>query len=206
LGYNIQGRRYDPSGTPLGSEFQINTYYTGLQVGPAVAADAGGSFVVAWNSFSYVPGYGESNRMIRTRRYDASGAAWGNDVQVSSYTSEVNLGAEVAAAPDGDFVITWTGGTGNGNDTSVTGIHARRYRADGTPLGDQFQVNAYTTNRQQHSAVATDSGGNFVVAWTSYGSSGTDHSGFSVQAQRFDSLFRDGFEPGDTSRWSLTFP
>jgi len=54
--------------------------------------------------------------------------------------------------------------------------------------------------------VAVDGQGNFVVAWESFGSSGTDTDSFSIQAQRYDALFRDGFEAGTTGRWSTSVP
>jgi len=36
--------------TPLGSEFQVNSYTTGGQRLPSVASDAAGHFVVVWQS------------------------------------------------------------------------------------------------------------------------------------------------------------
>jgi hypothetical protein len=74
--------------------------------------------------------------------------------------------------------------------------------AQPSPNGGEFQVNTYTTNDQRVPAVAVDGQGNFVVAWQSYSSSGTDTSYSSIQAQRYDALFRDGFESGTTGRWS----
>jgi hypothetical protein len=46
----VVGRRYGSAGTPLGPEFIVNTYTTGYQNQPAVAADRDGDFVVAWAS------------------------------------------------------------------------------------------------------------------------------------------------------------
>jgi hypothetical protein len=54
------------------------------------------------------------------------------------------------------------------------------------PVGNEFQVNSYTTSTQERAAVAADAQGNFVVVWQSQGSSDTDTSWLSVQAQRFD--------------------
>ena len=67
-------------------------------------------------------------------------------------------------------------------------MQGQRYDANGTPVGDEFQVNTYTANDQFVSflsSVASDSKGNFVVVWESDGSPGTDTSGFSVQGQRY---------------------
>jgi hypothetical protein len=49
-GYDIIGQRYASSGTPLGSEFRVNTFTTDAEVFPAVAADSAGNFVVVWES------------------------------------------------------------------------------------------------------------------------------------------------------------
>ena len=54
------------------------------------------------------------------------------------------------------------------------------------PSGSQFQVNTYTTGKQDYPAVASNSTGtNFVVAWRSDGSPGDDASGTSIQGQRY---------------------
>src|SRR5262249_26784340 len=56
-----------------------------------------------------------------------------------------------------------------------------------TPLGSEFQVNAYTTTNQYHVRVASDAANDFVVVWESYGTSaGNDNSRFSVQGQRYN--------------------
>jgi hypothetical protein len=48
----IFGQYFGSAGSPVGSEFQVNTYTTSFQFRAAVAADAGGDFVVVWSSFS----------------------------------------------------------------------------------------------------------------------------------------------------------
>ena len=49
-GSGIFGQRLASSGTPLGGEFQVNTYTSGGQSAPTVAAGESGSFVVLWQS------------------------------------------------------------------------------------------------------------------------------------------------------------
>jgi hypothetical protein len=46
-------------------------------------------------------------------------------------------------------------------------------------------VNSYTEGYQVFGPLAMDSEGDFVVAWTSDGSTGTDSDGYSIQAQRY---------------------
>ena len=76
-------------------------------------------------------------------------------------------------------------------------------------LGNEFQINTYTTGNQGGPTIGSDGSGAFVVAWSSYGSSGTDDYWHSVQAQRYivpTSVFADGFESGNTAAWTVTIP
>ncbi len=141
-----------------------------------------------------------------TGRAEAQVSPNGSEFQVNSYTTSNQLTPAIASDPSGNFVVAWNSNGSSGTDTSNYSVQAQRYDATGNPLGSQFQVNTYTTSFQSSPAVAIDTSGNFVVAWQSFGSSGTDTSSYSVQAQRYDGLFRDGFETGDTSRWSAAVP
>ena len=59
-----------------------------------------------------------------------------------------------------------------------------RLLAQGVPQGPEFRVNTYTTAKQAGASVASDSAGNFVVAWRSLAQDG---SGYGVFAQRYSS-------------------
>ncbi|GAB4335361.1 MAG: hypothetical protein Kow0037_15200 [Calditrichia bacterium] len=50
-GYGIYAQRYGADGSPLFSEFRVNTYTSDPQKNPSVAMDGSGNFVVAWQSF-----------------------------------------------------------------------------------------------------------------------------------------------------------
>src|SRR5262249_12791168 len=47
-GYGIFGQRFKGAGTPVGAEFQINTYTTFNQEFPSVAINPSGRLAVAW--------------------------------------------------------------------------------------------------------------------------------------------------------------
>ena len=53
----------------LGPEFQVNSYATGTQASPSVAADASGNFVVVWTS-QYQDGHASG---VFGQRHDALG-------------------------------------------------------------------------------------------------------------------------------------
>jgi hypothetical protein len=61
----VFAQRYDGGGLPLAGEFQVNTYTTDQQEGPAVAGDAQGNFLVTWAS----TGQDGSFSGIYARRY-----------------------------------------------------------------------------------------------------------------------------------------
>jgi hypothetical protein len=55
----IQGQYFASDGTPLGSEFQVNTYTLGSQAGPSISVGAG-NFVVVWSAYFDTDGiYGQ---------------------------------------------------------------------------------------------------------------------------------------------------
>jgi hypothetical protein len=186
-GSSIQGQRYNSAGTTQGSQFQINSYTTGLQRAPQVVMDDDGDFVVVWQSDGSSGG-DTSNYSIQGQRYNSLGAAQGSQFQVNTYTTDKQAYPDVAMDGDGDFVVVWDSYGSAGNDNDYATIQGRRYNSAGTAQGNQFQVNSYTTDWQGGPAVAMDDDGDFVVAWTSIGSTGSDTDWTSLQGQRYNSV------------------
>lgn len=173
----IFGQRYDVAGTPLGIEFQINSYTTQGQQTPAVAADAAGDFVVVWQSYGQEGGL---NLGVFGRRYNTAGVPQGVEFLVNSYTTGWQRDPSVAMNAAGDFVIAWQSYP---QDGSLYGIFGRQFSAGGAG-GVEFPVNALTTNNQVVPAVSADSVGNFVVVWEDKALDGSDYGIF---GQRFSS-------------------
>jgi len=171
---------------PAGGEFQVNTYTTDYQRFPSVAVDADGDFVVVWMSVGS-SGTDTSSSSIQGQRYASDGSTQGAQFQVNTYTTSSQDRPSVAADADGDFVVVWLGSGSSGTDTSSTSTQGQRYASDGSTRGLEFQVNTYMTSGQGEPSVATDADGDFVVVWTSDGSSGTDGSYTSIQGQRYAS-------------------
>jgi hypothetical protein len=171
----VFAQRYDSSGMPLGSEFQVNTYTSGQQYRPAVAVDATGKFLVAWASQDQDgSGFG-----VFGQRFDASGARLGGEFQVNTYTTAWQSTPAVAADQAGHFVVVWE----SYFQEAVVDVFGQRFDATGARLGAEFQVNSYTTGYQNDAAVASSASGSFVVVWTSVG---PDGSGAGIAGQRFD--------------------
>ncbi len=113
------------------------------------------------------------------------GGARADDVQVNTYTTNSQTLAAVAMAADGDFVVVWASGGSPGTDSSSWSIQGQRYAADGSAIGNQFQVNTFTSDQQVFPSVAMDADGDFVVVWQSWGSGGSDSSNYSIQGQLY---------------------
>jgi hypothetical protein len=183
---SIQGQRFSAAGAPVGAEFQVNTYTTLRQSQPSVAMNADGDFVVTWRSGGS-SGSDTSSYSIQGQRFSSGGAPVGAQFQVNTYTTGDQAVPSVAMDADGDFVVAWHSFGSADSDTSGWSIQGQRFSSSGAPLGAQFQVNTYTTGGQLFPSVAMDADGDFVVAWHSFGSSGTDTSYYSIQGQRFSS-------------------
>jgi hypothetical protein len=175
-GDGVYARRYNAAGQAQGAEFLVNVTTASSQANAAVAMDASGDFVVAWESFRQdaPAGYG-----IYARRYSAAGAAQSGEIPVNQTPAGQQRHPAVTIEPDGDFVVAWSG-NGPGDDY---GAFARRYTAAGAPQGNEFLINNTTFNSQGAVAAAADDEGDLVFAWASFGQDG---SGFGVYARRYD--------------------
>ncbi|HXI04129.1 MAG TPA: hypothetical protein VNI57_13220 [Candidatus Saccharimonadales bacterium] len=161
---------------PIGGEIQVNTYTTGNQWGASVAAGAGGSFVVVWQSY----GQDGSGNGIFGRRFDSTGLPLGPEFLVNSHTSSYQEFPAIASDAAGGFVVVWQSWY---QDGSNSGVFGRRFDSSGAPIGGDFQVNTYTSGYQERPSIASNADGDFVVTWNSLSQDG---SSWGVFAQSFD--------------------
>ena len=179
----IMGIFVDQQGQPVGSAFLINTFTVQDQFEPAVAAAPDGRFVVVWESDAS-PGDSDG-QSIRGRLYGADGLPRGDDFQVNDFVLDDQTFPQVGMADDGSFVVVWESEESPGSDDSSNSVQARRYDANGTPRGSQFQVNSRINSFQQEPDVGVAPDGSFVVVFASRDSAGSDGSGDSVQMRRY---------------------
>jgi hypothetical protein len=128
---SVQGRLFDPDGTPAGADFQVNTYTDSAQSAPGVAMMADGRFEVVWTSDGS-PGDDDSSTSIQRQPFAAGGGRIGGQLQVNTVTRLQQREPDIAMNADGDFVVVW--------DDTDTGLRGRIYRlpllADGFESGD----------------------------------------------------------------------
>ncbi|MEQ8320498.1 MAG: tandem-95 repeat protein, partial [Rhodospirillales bacterium] len=174
--FGVYGQRFDAGGNTVGSEFQVNTYTSGIQSLSRAVALADGGFNIFWNS------YGQDGDLFGVfgQKYDAAGATVGGEFQVNEYTDNYQLITGSANLADGGSVVVWQS---NGIDGDLYEVYAKRFDANGDPVGSDFRVNSTIASQQANPDVAGLSTGGFVAVWES---SFQDGSQTGAYLQRFD--------------------
>ncbi len=173
--FGIFAQRMSAAGAPLGAEFQVNTFFTGPQYEPAIAAGPDGEYVVVWQSY----GQDGSGFGIFGQRYDAGGMALGGEFPVNSFTVADQGYPAVAIDATGQFLVVWES---YGQDQSFGGIYAQHYDSDGMPIGGEFRVHTTTLDNQNDPDIVATADG-FIVTWES---DQVDMEGEAVVLQFFD--------------------
>ncbi len=114
------------------------------------------------------------------QRFASDGSAAGTEFQINTFTPGNQVVPAVGSDFAGRFVVAWQ----SANDGNGYGIFGQRFASDGSAAGTEFQINTFTPDAQHNAAIGADSGGNFLVAWASYGQDGSNNGIF---GQRFAS-------------------
>jgi hypothetical protein len=177
-GWGVFARLFSAAGVPMTGDIQVSTYTTGTQSLPAVAMDADGDFVVAWNSQNQTGPLADQGYGVFARRFNATGTPQGGEIHVNTFTTNTQGTPAVAMDQTGNFVVAWHS-YATALDPNVV---ARRFDSSGNPRGGEIPVNTTTADFQNVPSVAMDSDGDFVIAWSSFGQDG---SGYGIFARRF---------------------
>jgi hypothetical protein len=116
----------------------------------SIAAAPDGGWVLAWAS---------SASPLQFRRYDASGAALGEAVQVGPGTTTGVSDVQVRVLADGSVVVAWSAG-----DAANGGAMARNFSATGAALGDAVALSSATGPHFDVNVTALPDG-TFLAAW-----------------------------------------
>lgn len=124
----VWGRRFDPSGMPLGPDFRIDPGQTGRNFSADLVPDGQGGGVLVWER-------GEGMLPIQDFevlgvRLDRAGLAVGSEVVLSDRTVDQGMGPTAVAASPGEIVVAWT--DREGRDGDLAGVFARRVES---PIG-----------------------------------------------------------------------
>ncbi|MEM8946144.1 MAG: peptidylprolyl isomerase [Planctomycetota bacterium] len=157
----------------VGDDFTVNDVLPGFQ---AVGANA--TSVAVSNTVGTLVAYSGSGTRdgVFLGRFDLDGTAR-EVLQVNTTTRGARGDASVVANDSGATAVVWQGQGGG----DKYGIFLQRYDENGDAVGEETLVNTTTGGVQTEPAVAIDSEGNVVVAWS--GTSAGDAAG--VYARRF---------------------
>jgi hypothetical protein len=161
----------------IGTTTRLNSYTTGQQKHPTVALNNAGNGVVAWTDadqgkvfYRLVSDYGRTIGSIQTASQTGGG------------TAMYDMPMDAAVNNSGVFVLAWINlVSGNGGD-----VLARRFAANGSPLGNQFVVHNPSSTNQSGPHVAINDLGYSSIVWNSFGEDGGNPSYDGVFAQMYD--------------------
>ena len=144
-----------------------------------MAAEAGGDFTVAWQSFGQDGDY----LGVFSQRFTSAGTAVGTEFQVNTQTLSEQGSPAVAIANGGSFVVAWQGNLKGVTPTSS--IFLQFYDSGGAMLDGEVAVDAGMCVERDSPDVCSDDDGDFVVV---YEVDGGDYTGDGeIFGQRFSS-------------------
>jgi hypothetical protein len=168
---DIRLRRFDPDGSPLGGEIQVDVE-PGRTFDPSVAVAPDGGFAVAWDYYS----------QVWARRFNPDAVPVAAPWKVAGGLG-FEGGADALLDGAGNLLVTWTS---DERDGSGFGVYGKWYDRFGAAKGGLFRLNTTTELDQGGARVARQPGG-FLAAWTSgqYSGPGQDGDQWGAIAQRF---------------------
>jgi hypothetical protein len=180
-GWGVYARKFAVDGTPLTSEFRVNTQTAGDQMASQVSGDRWGDFYFVWSSFGQDgDGWG-----VFGQYYTFNDKFEGAERQINTHTAGDQRAPAVAFDSEGNWLVVWES---PGQDGSGNGIYADWYKytgRGGNPSGE-FGVNSTTSLDQSAPAVSRNGARDFVVVWMSAGQDGDAASDTNVYGQLFD--------------------
>lgn len=169
---DIYAQYLDAGGTPIGTNFLVNSDVTGAsQWYPYVAMDSSNNAVVVWMDTR------AGQYQMYCRRYDSNGDPLGPEMAVQDSTGYGYYGS-AAMNPGGRFVFAWMD-----YRLGESNIYCQAFRADGSRIGGNIRANLDSAaNYHGYPSCAIDDHGRFAVAWED-----TRNDVYDVYLQRFDS-------------------
>ncbi len=192
---SLQGvfsQRLSPDAAKLGGETQVNQVSSYNQRSPAIAALDEGGYIVVWVS--------EQQRFVNSvdlyaRRYDAAGAALGNEFRINN-TTNVCANPVVCGLPGGGFAVAWSQ-LALSQYTNGWDVVGAVYDRGAARVGAEFAING-TIAESQHNPRIAWVGDRLLAVWVSDRQDGSREGVYG----RFFRL--DGSAGGDEFRVTTT--
>ena len=123
--------------SPVGDQFQVNTYTTNIQSDSSVALSSDG-FVVVWTSLG--SGSDAYSTSVQLQRFDSAGISRGVETQINSYTIGGQDNPDIALNSSGEFVVAWQS-NGSPSDSDSQSIQLQHSSLSSFLLGSDIQAN-----------------------------------------------------------------
>ncbi len=148
-------------GTPVSAQASVGLDGTSKYGQPTVVSDVPqGVYWIVWEAEAGDDGTTD----VFARQVDSAGTPLGDPFQVNQWTPDSQYSPFVLLDQAGTATIVWTS---MGQDGDQGGIFARRFQLDGSPIGDEFQVNVLSSGDQESALGSVDSSGNVTIGWRS---------------------------------------
>jgi hypothetical protein len=183
----VRMRHFSADGLPTGTDPVAHEATAGEQTAPHLAGFDDG-FLLAWSSDDCDGG------CIRGRRFDGEALAVGDELRIDLPSGLAVASPSVATLPTGEFVVVWLRYCPTQGESTVLG---RVFDAADVPLTGEIPLNE-TPTLAYSTGAAMNAAGDLVVTWSDE---------LSTTGRRFRlafEIFADGFESGDTRRWTTT--
>jgi len=121
---SIYAQIFNQTGSPIGSEFKVNTEISNGQQGRSfISTDTLSNFLIAWDSDIED---GSGNAVI-AQIFDSTGSKRGSSFIVNTFTNLDQEDATTTFHENGDFTICWVS---ENQDGDGAGVYAQRYSLD----------------------------------------------------------------------------
>lgn len=179
----LYGQVHWRDGSP-GALFEIGEATGGLP-SPVLTRLADGRILAVWqDGRSSTPDEGIN---LLGRIFTDSGEPLNDEpFSITDAVALDQFNADIAALPNGGFVVTWQDETGEaGVANAGSSIRARVFDSAGAKVGDEFQVNTAATFDQADPSIAALGDDRFIITWTDGSGEGGDLTDGAIKAQLF---------------------
>jgi hypothetical protein len=154
----ITGQRFDMSGTPVGSTFQLGAQ---TAISSRTVGDANGNLLAVWSQqVSVFP----SEFGILAQRFDSDGVPQSDVLRLNTNAMATYGNFSVSMNSSQEFIVAWEDST-NDVVTSVTTIYAARFGADNVAIGPNLQLNTSEVLGPAGVTIALNDDQDFAVAF-----------------------------------------
>lgn len=194
-GGDVLARRFSEVGAALGVPFAVASENGGAEGLAAIAAQADGTFAIAWGAGATRP-----DAAVWVRRFGPGGGALGPALRVDGDASGSRHGPpSLAFEADGGLLVTWSDARDGDPD-----VWLQRVTAEGVLAGVNVRVTASGVGAQILPSIAVSPSGEALIAWVDY----EDSAWGDIRARRWGAAgpLEASFQVNDVDDVANPFP